>query len=336
MPTKHTFETLMRRLARIGFKRDFVRTAILPEWWGDSDDVDESVLPDIEIRAARFLNCSIEALRNPGASLTIPKCPGAQLRRVGSIDHARLDPAIYASLQIAGAVLRNVRGAFSSVSIPPADGGAWRTALTKSKSVVKLPALLEELWHRGIPVVPVDILPSPNFQGAAVMVGDRPVIIVGHRHDAPGKISFVVTHEAAHVASGDCTIDRPVIDVDGEAPDSAAMEEKADRFANQVLVGADVPPLVRARNYRELAETASKIERETGAEATGIIHRWAAQHADFQTEGLALAALYRSMGGRKTLKEYLMRHVDTSVATESDRALLRCIDGEPARDAAIA
>ena len=50
----HTFTTLMRRLASAGFKRDFARVAILPEWWDENSAQDPDVLPEAEIGSPAF------------------------------------------------------------------------------------------------------------------------------------------------------------------------------------------------------------------------------------------------------------------------------------------
>lgn len=77
MPT-HSFSNLMRRLSAAGFKRDVVRTALLPDWWDDSLAHEGSILPEVEIRVARFLNRPIAEVRDPAVSL---RAPGT--RRVG-------------------------------------------------------------------------------------------------------------------------------------------------------------------------------------------------------------------------------------------------------------
>ena len=50
---KHSFNTLMRRLSHAGFKRQFVTTALMPDWWEDSYAQDPAVLPEVEIRVAQ-------------------------------------------------------------------------------------------------------------------------------------------------------------------------------------------------------------------------------------------------------------------------------------------
>ena len=60
---KHTYSTLMRRLARTGFKAEFVRQAILPDWWNASCEDDPALLTDLGFRVARFLGESVTTLR---------------------------------------------------------------------------------------------------------------------------------------------------------------------------------------------------------------------------------------------------------------------------------
>ena len=71
---------LMQRLKRAGFSADFVRAAILPDWWDDSCADDVSLLQDIEIRVARFLERPITSVSDSGSSLAPVTYPAAQLR----------------------------------------------------------------------------------------------------------------------------------------------------------------------------------------------------------------------------------------------------------------
>jgi hypothetical protein len=202
--------------------------------------------------------------------------------------------------------------------------------------VVTLDDVVSDLWSRGIPVVPVDVLPSPSFQGAAIVVRERPVIVVGHKHREPGRLAFIIAHEVGHIAKRDCAIDQPVIDGEEEVADTSEMETLADRYAFRLLAMGDEPPLVSGATYRELAQAALQIERETGAEASSIIFGWAYRTKEYGKARQALEAIYRHVGGRLKLRNHLERHLNLNGAPESDRALLRCVGGELERDAVAA
>lgn len=330
--TKHSFKNIMRRLSLAGFKKDFIRPAILPDWWDDSCVNDPSVLPDVEIRVARFLRRSIAEVRDPSTPLAAPTYEGAQLRRVRDIDRDRLAPAIHSALQIAGAVVRSLRESVPPATVPPSDAFALRQQINTLGRAPTLDDILGILWNCGIPVVPVDVLPTPSFQGLACIVEGRPVILLGHKHDEPGRVAFFVAHEAGHVAAGDCTPGQPVIDEDEDVADNSDMEFKADQYATRLLVGSDTIPQIDGTDFRQLAQQAAALERLTGAEASAIIFAWADKKGtseDYAKASMAVKALYRSAGARRNLRQHFDRHVNLDSATESDRSLLRCVYGDP-------
>ncbi len=300
----------MARLSRAGFRGDFVRPAILPEWWDESCTEDTSLLPDVEIRVARFLGVALSLIRNPDRKLAAPTYPNAKLRRVRDVSADRLAPAIHAALEIAGAVVRCMPEATPPAKPPPVDGLAWRDRLHRPGSPVTLNDILNDLWGRGIPVVPLELLPSPSFQGLACMVDGRPVIMLGHKHDEPGRVAFCIAYETYHIAAGDCLPEQPVVDEDEEIEDDADIEQNADRYAIQLLVGDDEFPAIEGADFKDLANKALELERSRGADASSVLFSWARQTGEYDKASLAVKALYRHTGARRALREHFDRHVD--------------------------
>ena len=324
---RHTFASLQRRLASAGFKRDFVRQAILPDWWDESGEQDQSLLPDIEIRVARFLGLPLSIVRDADAPLRSPHYSGAMLRRVRDIDGDRLSSAIHAAIKIAGAVTRCMDGTPpASVEIPP-DGPSWRSAIERASVHITLEDILGDLWRRGIPVVPLEMLPTPSFQGLACIVEGQPMILLGHKHDQPGHVAFIVSHEVGHISSGDCTPEHPVVDEEGLIRDDSGIERWADKYATQVLVGADTAPVVNGNDFRELAQNAANLEIEHGADAGAVIYAWAARTRDYSQASMAVRALYRDSGARRLLRYHFDNNINLEDASETDRTLLRCVYG---------
>lgn len=325
----------MSRLSRAGFKDEFVRPAILPDWWEDACANDSKLLPDIEIRVARFLGLPLSAVRDSGTPLAPPSYSGAQLRRVLDIDRDRLGPAIHSAMRIGAAVVRSLRDMVPAPRITPSEGLTWREQIKRELHAVKLEDILNDLWLRGIPVVPLDVLPTPSFQGIACVVEGRPVILLGHKHDEPGRVAFIVAHETGHIAAGDCRADQPVVDEE-DLWDTDAMEQRADRYATHLLVGDDSTlPVLDDGDFKQLASQASQIEQTIGTDASMIIFAWASRTRDYTRASMAVKALYRGSGARRQLRQYFERHVDIEAATETDRALLRCVYGERERDAVV-
>lgn len=285
-------------------------------------------MPEVEIRVARFLSLPISTVSDPSAPLTAPALGGVHLRRVRDIDRDRLAPAIHSAVQIAGAAVRNLSLTVPSPTPPPSSGLEWREEIRRSDDRVTLDQLLDDLWRRGIPVIPIDILPAPSFQGLAAIVENRPVIVVGHKHDEPGRAAFRIAHEAGHIALGHCSVEALVVDEDEEIASDDDMERDADRFATEVLVGRHTIPQFAEEDvegFKELARKAADWEHHTGADAGALIFSWARTTGDYGTATMATKALYRSAGARKKLREFFERFVDLEDPPQSDRELLRSV-----------
>ena len=229
---------------------------------------------------------------------------------------------------IARAVVRNLKESVPTPALPPSDGLAWRQEIRGFDGSVALDAILEDLWTRGIPVVPTQLLPVPGFQGLAAVVEGRPVVVLGHRHDEPGRAAFRISHEAGHIAKGDCTPDAPVVDKDEEILSDDGMEKLADQYAIRVLVGRDAIPELdpsAVHNFRDLATLAATVEREKGIDAGAIIFSWARTTGDYATATMATKALYLSTGATRSLRKYFKRFVDVDGAPLSDQELMRVV-----------
>lgn len=325
---KHSFNTLMRRLSGSGFRKQFVATALMPDWWEESYAQDATVLPEVEIRVARFLNMPLSAVRDPEVALMPPSYGDAQLRRIRDIDRDRLRPAIHTAVRVAEAVVRNL--CCPRPVNAPVDALEWRRLLTSGQSKrVLLDDILSDLWNRGLPVIPLDVLPTPGFQGLACIVDKRPVIILGQRHDEPGRVAFLIAHETGHIAASHCSPEELVLDENEAVQDESMVERQADTFARQLLVGTETVeiPVDKEMDPKVLAQLAFEIEEKNGIDASSLIYAWASKTLNYPDASLAVKALYRSVGARRQVRKLFDQHVDLDNAAESDRALLRCIYG---------
>ena len=327
----HSFNTLMRRLSLAGFNKQLVKTALIPDWWEEPFSKDSSLLPEIELRVSRFLGLPLSTVRNPEQELNIPDHGSAQLRRVRDINRDRMGPAIHTAVQVGAAVVRNLRNN-GNVKIPPSDAHAFRQVLKlNGDGPVQLGSILTEAWSSGIPVIQLDTLPSPKFQGLAIFVDEHPIICLGHRHDEPGRVTFIVAHEIGHIVTGDCSPNAPVLHEIEGGYDGSEMERAADQFAARMLLGdPDIAlPVGLDADPKGIAQAAFELESTTGAEASTIIYEWAARTLDYATAAMAVKALYRSSGAMRQVRMSFDEYVDLATAPASDREILRCVYGEP-------
>jgi Zn-dependent peptidase ImmA (M78 family) len=205
----------------------------------------------------------------------------------------------------------------------------WRSLIPRSRKALTLDDILADLWGRGIPVIPLDVLPSPSPQGIACIVEGRPVILLGHKYDEPGRVAFLIAHETGHIAAGDCAPGQPVVDEEEGVVDDSDMERRAENYARSLLLGNAQLANLDDGNFKQLANAAVSLERTTGADASLVIFTWAVQTRDYAKATMAVKALYRANGARRTLRRFFDRHVDVESASESDRSLLRCVYGDP-------
>ncbi len=329
----------LKGLKVAGIGADFASRALLPDWWEDECWHDPRLAQELEIRVARFLGCPLQEIAEGRFPTRVPQ-QGVKLRRARGTDRRRLSAAIHAALKIAEAAARNLRpgSGEKSPGRPPQDAFRWRGEVCPSGGPPSLRAIASDLWARGIPVLPLEVTPGPSFQGMACLAEGRPVILLGHRHDEPGRASFVVAHEAGHIAWGDCEPGRPVVDADEEIADDASEEVRADQYAASVLMGGAQPPSAAdgsLRDFKNLAKRAAEIERQGDAEATSAIFAWASQTRDYATATMAVKALYRAKGARQQLREMAAEHLDAANAPETDRALLRCVTEQPPDESGI-
>ena len=222
------------------------------------------------------------------------------------------------------------------MKLPPADPLLWRAEISRPKPVITLDDLLADAWQRGIPILHVKALPAPSFQGIACIVEGRPVVLICHDLDEPGRLAFILAHEIGHIINGDCTPGQPVVDEEEEILDGAEIEKRADAFATAVLTGGEPIPAVFATGFKELAQKAAAIEQGRGVDASAVVWSWARRSGDYQTAMMAAKALYRTRGGKRAIRAYADRYLKLDEASDSDRALLRCMSGDPEHDAAAA
>ena len=330
----HTYRNLMHRAAAAGFKSDFIRDVVLPDWWAPECEKDASLLPEVEFRLARFLGASVETIRDPVAPLSAPDYPGAQLRRVQNLNRDRLKAAIHAGLRVASAVVRCLRSPESPIRIPPSDPLGWRQGLCTKGPVLGLQSFVDDLWSGGIPVIHLEKVPPPRFQGLACVVQKRPVILLAHGSDAPVRLMLYALHETGHIVHRDAGPDVPVVDEDELFPDTSEMEQAAEDYAWKALTGGQ--PILEAGNGSELdwANAAWEDQRKRGIDAGVTLWSWANQTKNFSKGEMALKALYRAQGGQRILRDAFDQHVRWEDASETDRELLRSVFLGPERDAA--
>jgi hypothetical protein len=142
------------------------------------------------------------------------------------------------------------------------------------------------------------------------------------------------------VVHGDCSPGAPVVDEDEATIDDAPIERRAEDYAWRALAGGKSIPNPPQGTFREWAKAASIIDAREGIDAGVTIWSWAnrakalLEDKAFLQGIQALNALYLAHGGRSALRREFDQHVSLEAASETDRALLKCLHLDPERNAA--
>lgn len=324
-------------MKKAGFPDDFVKTALLPDWWGPEADSDPLLVPEVEIAVARFLRLPVAEVMDPARTLLAPQV-GGLLRSDKSRD--KLAPAMFAAESIAGAVVRNLRDV-PIYSPLPDDALDWRRALLRNADAVTLRTLVRGLWDHGIPVVRVSTLPSPKFRGMACIVDERPVVLLAWGGDDHPHFLIDAAHEAGHIARGHVQPDCPTVDESDDESDGMkdAVERSKERSAKEYCwmllgglsgvpafseVASGSPKTMKPDQFTSLALDTG---RNRQIDAALVAHVWGLETKAFGLRKWALKTFEKATEASNLLDGFMKRHITLRSASETDSRLLGCLAG---------
>ena len=232
---------IYNRLKLLGFDADFVRTVILPDWWSDSDAEIPFNRALAEASIARYLKLSFEELTDPSATLSVPPLVPIRLKcAIETTDAAAVRPAIQVAQRLAEILARSL------TDVPPFVGPQRlreiHGRLRETTPIITLDVLAEICWSNGIVVAHMARLPKVEgfrkFEGLAMFVGERPVILLADPSDIPPWQAFHLAHELGHVALEHVSPGSAVL-ADGELDRVVEddVETAANQFACETLTG---------------------------------------------------------------------------------------------------
>jgi hypothetical protein len=330
-PIRHrsSMRDLYDRLKERGFDPSYLRSFVLPEWWTDDMADTEANRALAEAFIAKQLGFSVQELRKPTRSLTLPSLTQLRFKRY----KGQVDDKVRASALVAQRAAQAALRAMSD-RLPPFQGSrtavAIREEILRRSQYVGLDSLLSYCWESGIPVIRLTHVPASGkrFDGMATFVGDRPLIVLASGRDAPPWLAFHLAHELGHIVMGHV---RPggsgVIDWKLETETGRGADERSsDRFACEVLTGSPAPKI---RDLRATAPRLAVIAASSGPKEgidPGVLaliygrsnNRWAVAQS-------ALKHLERDAGGQAAVSKHLDRYLADATVSEADERLLQVL-----------
>lgn len=182
------------------------------------------------------------------------------------------------------------------------------------KGSVDFDALLNYCWRRGVPVISLSNLPFglKKMDGAALKVGDRPVIILAKKNNSKSWLSFILAHELGHIALGHLENNSSIVDIALQQESTFdsdntgdSMELEADKFALNILGG----PLAQETQERwgdfdsaiTLATNARAAANLLGCSAGHLILRYAFRTKRWPEAASALKFLREDFDAQKEI-----------------------------------
>src|SRR6202035_2816464 len=174
-----TAKDLYKTVSALGLTRAQVRS-LLPAWWEPAIEHSPDGAGELAMHLSRRLSLDLKSLTQ--GSLT---AKGA-VTQVAFKHRADANPdSLAASSFIASSLSHAVLAAMTTTyePLPPTVGAIRKIVPNSTKAIFGFDALLDMCWDRGIPVVPLPNLPVGirKMDGAALMVGDLPAIVIARK-----------------------------------------------------------------------------------------------------------------------------------------------------------
>lgn len=304
---------LFRRLKRAGYDDQFLRRAVLPDWWDDSLADNPAAWAQIQLRIAQRLSLPLADILDLSKALARPDVSGIRLKRAKA-GTAREDvaPGMVAARNAVRLVVPYLR----DLPAMPANltAAGLRKWILERNPTVDLGGLLDASWTHGIAVVHFAPLPTEakKFAGMAYYEGDRPVIVLASGYDEPARLAFHLAHEVAHVIRGHV---KPGGQILCEASFDGANEDREEREADgdalELLTGHPNPVLkpIYGLTAPKLKAESLREEKRSGIHAgtLALIYGKTAKRMPVAVKALALMNM--NTGARKIIAGALGRRL---------------------------
>jgi hypothetical protein len=310
---------LYKTVSALGLTRAQVRS-LLPAWWEPEIEQSPDGAGELAMHLSRRVSLDFKALTQ--GTLT---AKGA-VTQVAFKHRADSNPdSLAASSFIASSLSQAVLAAMTATYEPfPSNVAELRgLALNSTKEIFGFDALLDLCWDRGIPVVPLPNLPVgiKKMDGAALMVGDRPAIVIARKKSSRAWLSFILAHEIGHIALRHLKPSSSIIDVSLQETSTYAVESSADRqeaeadaFALNMMggseVGAEIAQWTASSTPVEIAVLAREASAKLRIEAGHLVLRHAFRTRRWAESVTALGFLSEDFDPQSALTLQLKRRLD--------------------------
>lgn len=288
---------------------------MLPSWWDDQIASAPDGMWELVLGIAKSL--SLDAVALSKGELF----PKGAVANISYKRNALVNPQDFqASTLIASSISNAI---ISSIKVPyqALPKNVWELneeIRAIGKGSIDFDALLNYCWRKGVPVISLSNLPFglKKMDGAALKVGDRPVIILAKKNNSKSWLSFILAHELGHIALGHLENNSSIVDIALQQESTFdsdntgdSMELEADKFALNILGG----PLAQETQERwgdfdsaiTLATNARAAANLLGCSAGHLILRYAFRTKRWPEAASALKFLREDFDAQKEIVKFM-------------------------------
>ena len=325
MTQTNPMPNLYRRLSQdIGVGRKYVKEQILPDWWDDEIGLNSNGYAEGCIYISRRLALDMASI------FGTDKIQFQQFGPVRFKHHAGVkqsDLLLAQALALRGGAL-TVACVSLPVHVVPDNARFIRDGLlTQHPAGITFEVLLDYCWQLGIAVVPVLSFPkgARKMDGLAAIVEGRPVIVLSRAQRQPAWQLFTLAHELAHIALGHVNAQTAIVDTEIKQDSADALENEANRFARELLMGNPVigyggPAFNLTAD--ELARQARAVGEQDRVDPGVVALNYAWNKQFFPVAVAALNLLYPQADALAVLRARLLAHADLSLISDDNSAHL--------------
>lgn len=261
MSVPNPIKPLLTRLAAKGYKENFVRKKVLPDWWEDGIAENPAGYQQAAMLLSRNLCLDLRTLLDENAAIhqRTLETPKYKLRGQDTEDTVRVATCIaYRAAQLACHALPT-----PYAELPPTAMAIRNAILATGASCIGFETLLDYCWRNGIPVLHVSEFPKDAHKphALAAIVDGRPAIVLCMDTPYSARLLFHLAHELGHIALGHMAGYAILVEEEIRGDDDTDEERDANQFALELLTG------FKQRSYNFGSVNASQLA--TVAEAVG-------------------------------------------------------------------
>ncbi len=313
--------SVLNRLSEVGFRPNYVRSVVLPEWWDDEiANTRAGYVEGLGI-LSRHLGLELQPLIKSGR-ITFQSRTSVHFKKSSKVSESDLLLAERVATQALW--LTGFKTKKPYTAIPESAAQIRREIISMSGGEpVNLKNLLAYCWNKGIVVLHICNFPptAKKMEGLATLIEGRPGIVLCKNHQSAAWMVFLLAHELGHIAKGHIKEGGVLVDEKVSTKSTDKEEQEANGFAIELLTGDSNTRFTAnsTLNAKQLAASAKSVGNRFKIDPGVVALNYAWEGKLFALANAALNIIESSTSAVKLMDERMREGLDWSEIPESNR-----------------